>query len=775
LGLIYNSYLYHSIMADDEWAGHTPSGSPDILNEYIVAAEKVESLKADGKDSLEKKKNAEEVVQDAEEALNAAKANLKKAEKQRMDTLSDLEGASSVVDEKVDEFTRARESRDALAMNYHSSIPNYEGGLSKGPRLPSPVGGPGNGTITIRALGDVHGWGPGLLAFLLQNELATVSLNGERCESDEKLSSQFPSPFEYDSDRIFIEGPWFDRSPFITPGDIGTIFRGQVKSIDITPSDKLITDSIFIQIGDLIDRGDYSELALESMRQLIQKSPGSTLSLVGNHEGFLIDGSIRGWLKNERRHEFDRSRRNIAGTIRLDHKRAGSQLGGGKFLESVFSSYSAHYAHLLLTQEYSLRMSLDDSSRDRLRSMTQPSLDLAGIDDRELERIATSNDWSVIERSLEWLDTVRKEESPMTLAGALCMFSVGHSLYLHAESNALLKVTDEDWVEFGRPFKTQNGAEYRMLFYATADKTGSEKVKSRHHPLLWSRSKTRWLLNEASTDLKEAADGLVKRLPWITQIYHGHTPIKKVHSLDVDTANLRVTNLDWSWTPPYFSDAGDKNPYSVKRKVQYDTMESLGRTPLAHTGVRSLHHDVTISPFIEGVSRGYIRIGRNNICNFKRSFGQGKEIHARVVSPDEIVGYSRSGQINHGAEFKGELGSEMVLAINRRIEKGGFLKALGFVSHYYKPIAIIHDYDDLDWVDQMSSMIYDQQLKDEDKREEEIRKAQKKEQERKAAEKKARKKERERKAAEKKERERKAAEKETGEKEISDDEKKNGD
>ncbi len=805
-------------MADGEGGRHTPSGDLDALKDYIASVKKVERLQTSGKESNVEKKaaeekvaNSEEAIRGAEEALNAAKEKLKKIQIQHKNALSGLEDVSSIVKHKATEFAQERDKRDLKAMDYHSSIPIYEGGLSKESwSAPPEFMGPGKDTITIRTLGDVHGWGPGLLSFLLQNELATVSLNGERCESEEKLSTQFPSPFEYDSNRIFISGPWFDCSPFITPGNIGKIFRGQVQTIDITPSDNLITDSIFIQVGDLIDRGDYSELTLESMRQLIQKSPGCTLSLVGNHEGFLIDDSFKGWLKNEKKHKFNRSHRNIAGTIRLDPKRAGSQLEEDGFQKSVFSSYSAHYAHLLLTQEYRLRMSLDNSSRDRLRLMTQPSLDLASIDDRELERIATSNEWSVIERSLEWLNAVREEEASVTLAGALCMFSVGNSLFLHAESNALLKVTDEDWLEFSDPFKTKNGADYRMLFYATADKTGTEKVKPRHYPLLWSRSpKTRWLLNEVSTDTVEASTKLVRRLPWITQIYHGHTPIKKVHTLDIDigNANLRVTNLDWSWTPPYLSDARDKNPYSVKRKVQYETLQSIGRTAL-HTKVKSLNPNVTAIPFIEEGSTGSVRIGRKNICRFKSLAGEKKETHAEVKSPNKIVGYSDSKKIQYGTEFKGVLGSKIVLVINQQKKKKHILSVLGYGSHYDEQIAIIYDDDDQDWVDRMIRKIIDEQLKDQGKRLVEVEEAEekrrrevleKKKREHEAQEKKKReheaqeKKKREHEALEKKKQRREALEKEKGESEaptntggreetdaellevINEDEKKNGD
>ena len=720
-------------MADDSASGYTPSGSKDLLSDYIVAAKKVASLKAVGEESLNKKKDAKKVVadsekavKDAEKVLEDARNRLDNLKTQRDEDLSDFDEASSIVDTKAEEFALEMGKKDQLAKDYHSSIPHYEGGLSKeSTKHDFPLTGDiGNGDINIRTLGDVHGWGPGLLAFLLQNELATVTLNGE-IYTEEKLPSQFLSPFEYFSERVFIEGPWLDRSPYITPGEIGEIFRGQVDSIDITPSSKLTNDSIFIQVGDLIDRGDWSELTLETMRQLIQKSPANTLSLVGNHEAFLIDYSFKSWLKNEQRNEFDRSRENIAGSIRLDKKRAGSQSSRNEFQKSVFSSYSAHYAHLLLTQEYRLRMSLNDRSLDRLKSITQPSLDLASIDDSELERIATSNDWGVIERSLEWLDAVRKEEASMALAGAVCMFSVGHSLFLHAESTALMQVTDEDWSEFGDPFKTKTGAEYRMLFYATADKKGDEKIKSRHYPLLWTRSKgTRWLLDEVPSELEEAVEELAERMPWITNIYHGHTPIKQVHTLNVDTdsASIKVTNLDWSWTPPYLSDAGDPDPYSVERKVQYRSMKSMGGTP-AHTRVRSLAISGSkVRPYIEGFGPGSVQIGKNKVCTFEHTSGREGKLHVRVKENYSIVERSKSGQVEHGKEFRGVIGSETALVILHR-KKWSFWDLV--LGHYSEPIAIIHESEDLDWPNELEAIVLDEQAKEVVTRREEERKAEK--------------------------------------------------
>jgi hypothetical protein len=719
-------------MVGDGSVPYKKKGTSESFEEYLACVKKAEILQISGKKSHSKKKESEEIlaelvkeVQDIQKALNAAR------EKEREERLI-FEEISSLVRDKATEYSQEKEKRDNKALAYHSTIHHStllrdsKNRLSNKPwPKPSNFSTLGNNQLTIRVLGDIHGWAPGLLSFLIQNDLADFSLNGEICKSVKRLSSQFPNPFDYDSDRVFIEGPWFDGSPFITPGDSREIFRGQVNTIDITPTKKLITDSIFIQVGDLIDRGDYSELTLETMRQLILKSPGCTLSLVGNHEGFLIEKNFRGWLKNERKTCFDRTK-NRAGSIRLDPKRAGSRLTEAEFLDNVFSSYSAHYAHLLLTQEYRLRMSLDDSSRDRLKSLTQPSLDLVGIDDSELEEIANSNEWRFIQRSLSWLNAVREEKSSVTLAGAICMFSVGNSVFLHSESNALLKVTDEDWLEFREPFKTKNGAEYRMLFYATGESLEDKKVKSRHYPLLWSRSKTRWLLGEISDELNEAAEFLNNRLPWISRIYHGHSAIKKIYSLDVKLNNqrtIKISNLDWSWTPPYLSDGGDKNPYSVEREVQFETQLSIGRTPL-HTKVRVLNNSAVATSFIEGESKGEILLNRNIIGKFVSKFsltpddGKRKETLVRVNKNCNIVEYTEHEKIEHGSEFKGVLGERKVLLINQQKQER-YSKIMDLIFNtpgYDDPIAIIYDTNDTKFIERINKRIIDKRKAANDER-----------------------------------------------------------
>ncbi len=444
----------------------------------------------------------------------------------------------------------------------------------------------GDSDVSCFALGDIHGWAPGLLAFLMQNKLAEVEINGERCNSDSELPRFFPHPKDWDEQEIPIEGPWLDGSPFTPPKEFGNL-RGRIYSIKIEPTKQLLQRSFLLQVGDLTDRGDHSELSIEIARQLVVKSGGRVIVLMGNHEGFLLEEDRPSWWKNEEKKRFDKKKPDFPGCHRYPNEMWSGDKSKKAMLDSVFDSYSAHLSHLLLSQEFVLRRIMDEPSAMRLKSLTQPSLDLTGIDDAELSEIATGGGWDKVERSFEWLQSVWSSKDPTTLPGSPCLFSMGHFLGLHSESVALIEMTQGDWDSFKDQYLTKKGAQIRFLLYKTRGKKGKKMgPRGLTSSLLWSRDPgTRWGIGEVSSKLSKTAGIVSSNLPEINQIYHGHTPQQKIISLDVGSVltKIRATNLDWSFTPPYMAEGrhgGD--PYSTDRVVEFDRIDTVTRTPKSY-------------------------------------------------------------------------------------------------------------------------------------------------------------------------------------------------
>ena len=69
----------------------------------------------------------------------------------------------------------------------------------------------------------------------------------------------------------------------------------------------------FIQLGDVIDRADHSELACEILRQLLIDAPCSVFVLVGNPEQFVLEDEYDNWYLNERRNAITDGRIDYGG------------------------------------------------------------------------------------------------------------------------------------------------------------------------------------------------------------------------------------------------------------------------------------------------------------------------------------------------------------------------------------------------------------------------------------------------------------------------------
>ncbi|SVB92986.1 uncharacterized protein METZ01_LOCUS245840, partial [marine metagenome] len=193
------------------------------------------------------------------------------------------------------------------------------------------------------SLGDVHGWAPGLFNYLIGNQLADVSLCGFLW-SQIKHSKHFKWR---GSTTDFTSPPGLDGHPS-RPNSPPTVFsRLEVVPADTTRNRRLI------MVGDLIDRGDHSELVVEAVRQMVASVPGCCFSLIGNHEAMVILDLFEIWASNEEVYLNDKSLPGRPFTVSHDPIVTGETTLEGS-MEMNFRALRGSIGALLLTQHFSL-------------------------------------------------------------------------------------------------------------------------------------------------------------------------------------------------------------------------------------------------------------------------------------------------------------------------------------------------------------------------------------------------------------------------------------
>ncbi|MDA7846089.1 metallophosphoesterase [Euryarchaeota archaeon] len=684
---------------------YKPQGDTRVLSELEKAHEEFKNLQNQGK----KAKNTKTIITNQ---INTIKINIDEHQKEILrlnqlievennkinsnnetkaihtDELEDNQKQLQLINER---FQEQRRKRDKARESYYSSIPKgslsqTRIGLFKSEMNPEKV-------TTIYGLGDVHGWAPGLITFLIGQNIAKIKINGLAITSAKDLQAILPNPSTYEGG-LQLEGPWFHNNN-ISPPQTWDHSPGAIRSVEVEPLPTFLQEGLVVQVGDLADRGDYTELTFEVMRQLIVSSKGKAFMLLGNHEEFLVSGNFASWLKNEEKLGVYSPVKNKEGSIRLDpkiagHKRAktteetGTQIT--EFHQSLFHSYSAHLAQLLLGQEFTIRSLLDTESAKRWAALTQPSLDVAGINNEQLEHLATTKNIEDLPKCLEWLEAVRRkasEEAGLVLAGAPVVCSIGHVMALHAESNALEKLTDEEKASINQPYRTKQGAQISLLPY-TFGLLGPGKPKSPHAHLMWQRdSNVNFYKKVASTDLKRAMESVKKAFPHISSIIHGHTPITTkgdytTHEISIDTSKgkLNIINLDYGMSPWYSS--RDMNLSGVGKIIKTINKRPSIFDPALTPVESSIRSHLTSRPWIEQCQEGMIR-GKYRKDSFQIDF----KYNLRPSRPSEITFKSQGHKFGFISPQQGliTIRSEITVPANESIllvhqERKGFFQTV---------------------------------------------------------------------------------------------------
>ena len=596
-------------------AGYQHRGSKDALDEYSSAYEEVQRLSGVGNETRENIKKLEDQIQTKEQEFNISdkevlelKKKLKSAEAVR-DSLQERNDQSRKDKEMEmmklellkDSFSEAKKSRNFTKSKYLESISSSK---TENIVLGNRIIGPSKNLLNVYALGDIHGWAPGLTGFLTQHKLAEISISGIDLNKN-------PAMVYHDYSIIqkkgkFIEGQWIDGSTFtpLQPKERKELYRGAFSDIVVSPSANL-EDGLFLQVGDLNDRGDYSELIFDMMRKFTLSSGGRAFALLGNHEEMLLRGNYKNWMHNEEESGFFQSLES-PGSFRLRHEFLNIKDDVESYRRSVFFSYCAHFAHMLLTQEYVIRQMLDDSSRKRYIQMTQPALDLSSITESKLEQIAISTDWKTVEFCYSWLEKVWKSEQPINVPGAIVLMSVGHVLGIHASISSLNKFfADKRSEDFKTPFITKSGAEIYLHLYSHVHGQPSPDTE-----MLWKRDGKTWTSKSPSKKMSDSVILINKHLPHVTSIVQGHEPLSsatldiKSHEISVPTGVVNISNLDVGMTPVYLP-TKLPNKYDVKRVPKGISIPTFGRKPKLFGIEFQTTNNLEVIPKVEQRGEGY--------------------------------------------------------------------------------------------------------------------------------------------------------------------------
>jgi hypothetical protein len=314
----------------------------------------------------------------------------------------------------------------------------------------------------------------------------------------------------------------------------------------------------YVQIGDLIDRGDHSELAVEMMRQACLTSSGRALVLMGNHEEIVIEGVFQDWVSNERKFLMDATKQR-PGVISHDVKITGAP-SPEKSFSSNFQAMEGCIGSLLLSQHIVLYDNLDDEGQKWLEELMKPTWKALGCDLKTIRSWVDKGGWHLHERGWNMLSKLRKasKKKKLHVPGALVSWYESGCLLIHAEPNGLADV-DEEILSQMKILHQFGGGQARFSLMSLKDGRATSK------PLCWARGAEE--MQGGDRVAKVGIERFSSAVAPILVLIHGHTP--RAHELRYEVVTehgtTEVINIDEGMTPVYHFDAGGEDAYDPMR------------------------------------------------------------------------------------------------------------------------------------------------------------------------------------------------------------------
>ena len=387
---------------------------------------------------------------------------------------------------------------------------------------------------TLHALGDVHGWAPGLMNYMRHHQLAELSISGHDIVDKESMIELFQSPVERTHQQRSLPRVGLDGNPMRIPDIFTPFHRVQVKENHSTEA--------LICVGDVIDRGDHNELVLEILRQSIYSNMGHRWVTLGNHEQMVLEDDFKRWSKNELNYMAEANKDHAGSYLHQPALTGCATMEDG--LSQNFRILQGGLGALLLTQHLALMETLEGEGLAEYIRLSQPVFHELSWTTKDIKKVVESSTWELHERGVTFLETVRSlsMKNAVLIPGGIGIVYLHSHILMHAEPNGLDDLDENMWDDL-KKFVTASGCQFGFA--------RMEKRKLLNPSYLWARNwgesphnSIRPLLN---SHLRDSVKTLV----------HGHqagSGIRTSNSLDAKT--ITVKSIDEGMTPYYFYNYG---------------------------------------------------------------------------------------------------------------------------------------------------------------------------------------------------------------------------
>ena len=494
----------------------------DVLKDEIEELrQRIESLKSD----IEKAK-----AHAKDEDLTAKKLS---DDADQMKTR--LASSQSSIESGKNEFSKKKGGLDALRQTMHSAYQKDRKKRNNGPSAGSIRAKVNDKPITtLHALGDLHGWAPGLINYMMHHELAALSISGKNMNRSQSMLELFQSPIERTHQRRSLPRVGLDGNPMRSQDIFTPHHRVHVK--------EHLNNSALVCVGDVIDRGDHNELVLEVLRQSIYSNMGHRWVTLGNHEQMILEDDFRRWSKNELNYMAEANKDHAGSYLHQPALTGCATMEDG--LSQNFKILEGGLGALLLTQHLALLETLQDDGLAKYVGLCQPIFQTLSWTSKKIKSFVESSTWELHERGTEFFQTLRSvsmDGATIVPGGIGLMYLNGH-LLMHAEPNGLDEIAPIIWDDLHN-FVTARGFHFGFA--------RMEKGKLMTPSYLWARN---WDESPHGS-LRPLLNGHLKDS--VTTLVHGHQAGSGIRSTDSsDSSPITVKAIDEGMTPYYFYNYG---------------------------------------------------------------------------------------------------------------------------------------------------------------------------------------------------------------------------
>ena len=492
-----------------------------IKDEIQELVEKIEVLKSEIHGAK---------LQAEEEDLNSKKLS---HEAKELETR--LDSSHSSIESGKEAFNKQKEDllslRQKMESAYKKDRKKRNNGPSANPIKPqinqSPI-------TTLHALGDIHGWAPGLINYLRHHQLAELSISGREIVHKESMNKLFRSPVERIHQQRSLPRVGLDGNPMRTLNIFTPFHRIQVK--------ENLNSSALICVGDVIDRGDHNELVLEILRQSIYCNMGHRWVTLGNHEQMVIETDFKRWSKNELNYMAEANKDHAGSYLHQPALTGCATMEDG--LSQNFRILQGGLGALLLTQHLALLETLQGEGLVEYIRQSQPVLNELSLSTKEIKKAVESSTWELHEKGVAFLEAIRSSsiKNTVLIPGGIGLARVNTHIFMHAEPNGLDDL-HENMRDDLEKFVTASGCHFGFA--------RMKKGKLLNPSYLWARNWEESPHNSLRPLLNSHLRDNVKT------IIHGHQAGSGIRTSDSSDANtITVKAIDEGMTPYYFYNYG---------------------------------------------------------------------------------------------------------------------------------------------------------------------------------------------------------------------------